>query len=122
MLATFTFVPALTRLSNANVLMLTAGILTMIEGFSLAVWGSQPYAMPPFSGEQPLAFGAILIPTQAFWVFGATAVCIVALWFLIAKTKLGKGLARLRRKSVRRQPDGHRRPADDAAELWRSRR
>ena len=91
-LAAFTFVPALTRLSNANVLMLTAGILTMIEGFSLAVWGSQPYAMPPFSGEQPLAFGAILIPTQAFWVFGATALCIVGLWFLIARTKLGKGL------------------------------
>ena len=91
-LATFTFVPALTRLSNANVLMLTAGLLTMIEGFSLVVWGSQPYAMPPFSGEKPLAFGAILIPTQAFWVFGATALCIVALWFLIARTKLGKGL------------------------------
>jgi branched-chain amino acid transport system permease protein len=91
-LAAFTFVPALARLSNANVLMLTAGILTMIEGFSLVVWGSQPYAMPPFSGEQPLAFGAILIPTQAFWVFGATALCIVALWFLIARTKLGKAL------------------------------
>ena len=91
-LARFTFVPGLARLSNANVLMLTAGILTMIEGFSLVVWGSQPYAMPPFSGEAPLAFGAILIPTQAFWVFGATAVCIAALWFLIAKTKLGKAL------------------------------
>jgi branched-chain amino acid transport system permease protein len=91
-LATFTFVPALTHLSNANVLMLTAGILTMIEGFSLVVWGSQPYAMPPFSGDRPLAFGAILIPTQAFWVFGATALCIVALWFLIARTKLGKAL------------------------------
>jgi branched-chain amino acid transport system permease protein len=91
-LARFTFVPALARLSNANVLMLTAGILTMIEGFSLVVWGSQPYAMPPFSGEAPLAFGAILVPTQAFWVFGATALIILALWFLIGRTKLGKGL------------------------------
>jgi branched-chain amino acid transport system permease protein len=91
-LARFTFVPALARLSNANVLMLTAGILTMIEGFSLAVWGSQPYATPPFSGERPLAFGAVLIPTQAFWVFGATALSIATLWFLIAKTKLGKAL------------------------------
>jgi len=91
-LARFTFVPALARLSNANVLMLTAGILTMIEGFSLVVWGSQPYATPPFSGERPLAFGAILIPTQAFWVFGATALSIAALWFLIARTKLGKAL------------------------------
>jgi branched-chain amino acid transport system permease protein len=92
LIARFTFVPGLARLSNANVLMLTAGILTMIEGISLVVWGSQPYAMPPFSGEAPLSFGAILIPTQAFWVFGATAVCIAALWFLIAKTKLGSAL------------------------------
>src|SRR5579871_1281036 len=91
-LARFTFVPALSRLSNANVLMLTAGILTMIEGFSLVVWGSQPYATPPFSGEKPLAIGSILVPTQAFWVFGATAIVIAALWLLIARTKLGKAL------------------------------
>jgi branched-chain amino acid transport system permease protein len=91
-LGAFTFVPALERLSNANVLMLTAGLLTMIEGVALVVWGSQPYAMPPFSGEAPLEFGAIRVPTQAFWVFGATAICITALWFLVAKTKLGKGL------------------------------
>jgi branched-chain amino acid transport system permease protein len=88
----FTFVPALERLSNANVLMLTAGLLTAIEGFSLVVWGSQPYAMPPFSGEEPVAFGAIRVPTQAFWVFGATALCIAALWFLVARTRLGKAL------------------------------
>jgi branched-chain amino acid transport system permease protein len=91
-LAAFTFVPALARLSNANVLMLTAGILTMIEGAALVIWGSQPYAMPPFSGEEPLVFGQLRIPTQAFWVFGATAVCIAALWFLVAKTRLGKAL------------------------------
>jgi branched-chain amino acid transport system permease protein len=91
-LGAFTFVPALDRLSNANVLMLTAGILTMIEGFALVVWGSQPYAMPPFSGEAPLVFGPLRVPTQAFWVIGATGVCIAALWLLIAKTKLGTGL------------------------------
>jgi branched-chain amino acid transport system permease protein len=91
-LAAFTFVPALDRLSNANVLMLTAGILTMIEGFALVVWGSQPYAMPPFSGEAPLVFGPLRVPTQAFWVIGATGVCILSLWLLIAKTKLGTGL------------------------------
>ena len=88
----FTFVPALERLSNANVLMLTAGLLTMIEGAALVVWGSQPYAMPPFSGEAPLVFGPIRVPAQAFWVFGSTAVCITALWWLVAKTKLGRGL------------------------------
>jgi len=88
----FTFAPSLERLSNANVLMLTAGLLTAIEGFSLVVWGSQPYAMPPFSGEQPMAFGPLRVPAQAFWVFGATALCITALWFLVARTRLGRGL------------------------------
>jgi len=91
-LGALTFVPALERLSNANVLMLTAGLLTAIEGLSLVLWGSQPYAMPPFSGETPLVFGAIRVPTQAFWVVGSVALCIAALWFLVAKTKLGKGL------------------------------
>jgi branched-chain amino acid transport system permease protein len=91
-LGAFTFVPALERLSNANVLMLTAGLLTAIEGFSLVAWGSQPYAMPPFSGEEPLAFGPIRVPTQAFWVFGSVALCIGAMWFLVARTRLGRGL------------------------------
>lgn len=91
-LGAVTFVPALNRLSNANILMLTAGLLTMIEGAILVIWGSQPYAMPPFSGEAPLVIGPIRLPTQAFWVFGSTGVCIAALWFLVAKTKLGRAL------------------------------
>jgi branched-chain amino acid transport system permease protein len=87
-----TFVPALDRLSNASVLMLTVGLLTVIEGAALVVWGSQPYALPPFSSERPIAFGAILFPTQAFWVVGATGLIILGLWYLVARTKLGRGL------------------------------
>ncbi len=34
--------------------MLTAGLLTLIEGAVLVVWGSQPYDLPPFSGEAPV--------------------------------------------------------------------
>jgi branched-chain amino acid transport system permease protein len=87
-----TFVPGLERLSNANVLMLTAGLLTMIEGFVLVVWGSQPYALPPFLGDAPAQLGPIRIPTQAFWVFGSALVCILGLWFLVNKTTFGRGL------------------------------
>jgi branched-chain amino acid transport system permease protein len=91
-IGTTSFVPSLARLSNANVLMLTVGILTAIEGAALLVWGSQPYAMPPFSGEQPVAFGPIRMPTQAFWIFGAVAVMIAGLWYLVAKTRVGRAL------------------------------
>ncbi len=36
------------------------------------VWGSQPYALPPFSGEAPVEFLGIRVPTQGFWIAGAT--------------------------------------------------
>jgi len=87
-----TFVPGLHRLSNANVLMLTVGILTMLEGISLIVWGSQSYAPPPFSGDRPLPVGPLLVPTQAFWVLATAAIGILALLWLVERTKLGRAL------------------------------
>ncbi|MBU1315802.1 MAG: ABC transporter permease [Alphaproteobacteria bacterium] len=88
----FTFVPALKKLSNANVLMLTVGILTLIEGFSLIIWGSQPYSVPAFSGEQPLEFFGLRITTQTFWILGTSLTVFVLLWLLISRTKVGKAL------------------------------
>lgn len=87
-----TFVPALKKLSNANLLMLTVGILTLIEGFSLVTWGSQPYSVPSFSGERPLEFLGLRITTQTFWILGTALVIFLAVWFLIARTKIGKAL------------------------------
>ena len=42
LLGAATFVPALARLPNSSMLMLTAGLLTFIEGLTLVIWGSQP--------------------------------------------------------------------------------
>lgn len=86
------FVPGLSKLSNANILMLTAGLLTMLEGLTLIIWGSQPYALMPFTGQDPTRIGPLLVSTQSLWVFGATALVIVSLWFLIARTTLGCAL------------------------------
>ena len=91
-LGAISFVPGLARLSNANVLMLTVGLLTMLEGLSLVIWGSQSYALPPFSGEAPVAIGPVLVPTQAFWVLATTAAIVLALYVLVQKTKLGRAL------------------------------
>src|SRR4051794_6777227 len=91
-LGAVSFVPGLSRLSNANMLMLTAGLLTLIEGLALVLWGSQPYALPPFSGDQPVNLLGILIPSQAFWIIGTAAVIILALWYLLARTMLGQAL------------------------------
>ena len=87
-----TFMPGLSRLSNSNVLMLTAGLLTLMEGLMLLVWGSQPYALPPFSGERPFDLGGILVPSQGPWVLGALILTIAGLWFLLARTGFGRAL------------------------------
>ncbi len=86
------FVPGLSRLSNSNMLMLTAGLLTLLEGLVLVVWGSQPYALPAFSGERPLAVGGVLVPSQGPWVLGALLLTIAGLWWLLARTGFGHAL------------------------------
>ncbi len=73
-------------------LMLTAGLLSLITGAVLLIWGSQPYALPPFSGDQPLVFGGITVPTQGLWVLGATIVIVAALWVLLQRTAIGRAL------------------------------
>ena len=87
-----TFVPALSRLPVSSMLILTAGLLTTLEGLSLVVWGSQPYALPPFSGEAPVTVLGVRLPTQGFWIVGAAAAIIAGVWFLLMRTALGRGL------------------------------
>ncbi len=87
-----TFVPALARLPTSSMLMLTAGLLTFIGGLTLIVWGSQPYIVPPFSGEQPIDVAGILVPSQGLWIAAIAIVIIAGVWYLIARTGVGKGL------------------------------
>jgi branched-chain amino acid transport system permease protein len=86
------FVPALAKLPNSSVLMLTTGLMTFIEGAILVEWGSQPYQLTPFSGFRPIDVFGILVPSQGFWVFGAVAAIIAALWYLLARTSVGMAL------------------------------
>ena len=84
------FVPGLTRLTNSNMLMMTAGILTLLEGLVLVVWGSQPYALPPFSGERPWLIGGIRVQTQGVWVMGVALAGILGLAWMLMRTRLGR--------------------------------
>jgi branched-chain amino acid transport system permease protein len=87
-----TFVPALSRLPTSSMFILTAGLLTFLEGLCLVAWGSEPYALPPFSGEAPLDVLGVRIPTQGLWIAGATLAIIVGIWWLLMRTALGEAL------------------------------
>jgi branched-chain amino acid transport system permease protein len=86
------FVPALARLPASSMLILTAGLLTLLEGLALIVWGSQPYALPPFSGEAPVTLLGVRLPTQGFWIAGTALLIVAATWFLLMRTALGEAL------------------------------
>jgi len=87
-----TFVPGVSRLPTSSMLVLTAGLLTFLIGITLLVWGNQPYALPPFSGEAPFVVGRLRIPTQGVWLAAVSAAMIAGLWLLLHKTTLGRAL------------------------------
>ncbi len=87
-----TFVPALSRLPNSSMLMLTAGLLTFLQGLTLVIWGSQPYAVAPFSGEQPITLVGVRFPSQGPWIVGVAAVVVLGTWYLLTRTASGKAL------------------------------
>ena len=86
------FVPGLARLSNGSMLMLTAGLLTAIEGALLAGWGSQPYVLDAFTAGGPIRLGALTVPPQALWVLGTALAATLAIWLLLARTAAGRAL------------------------------
>lgn len=92
LLAQFVLEPALRKLPTAGMVILTAGLLTFFEGAILLCWGSQPYQLEPFSGSRPYEVFGLRFPTQAPWDAGATALIVIALWFVLQKTTVGKAL------------------------------
>jgi len=86
------FVPGLTRLSNGNMLILSAGALTLMEGLFLVLWGTQPYALPPFGSRDPWDLAGVLLPSQGAWVVGAVAAVAAGLWLALTRTGPGRAL------------------------------
>jgi branched-chain amino acid transport system permease protein len=86
------FVPAVSTLPNSGTLMLTAGLLTFFQGLVLLAWGSQPYALPPFSGEAPVSLFGIRLPSQGLWLLSACALMVLCFWYLLQRTKFGRAL------------------------------
>lgn len=80
---------------NAEVITLiiiTIGASLTIRGL-VQVWlGKGTHALPPFSGEAPIAIlGATLLP-QSLWVIGVSAVVVAVLAWFFGRTLTGKAM------------------------------
>ena len=91
-LAQFVLEPALRKLPPGGSIMITAGLLTLFEGAILLTWGSQPYQLDPFTGSRSYEVFGILFPTQAPWDAGGTVLIVVAMWYVLQKTRFGMAL------------------------------
>ena len=84
------FVPGLGRLPTSAMFILTAGLLTFLEGASLVVWGSQSYTLDAFTGERPLRIGGLLVPSQGLWLLGIAVAINLGVALTLSRTRLGR--------------------------------
>ena len=78
--------------SPLTMIIITIGAALSIRGVALAIWGTEPYAMPPFSAGAPLEMAGAVIRRQSLWVLGVTLSLQPLLHLFFTRTILGRCL------------------------------
>ena len=73
-------------------LMSTVAFSSILKGVYLLGWGKDLLSIPSFSGEKPVNWGGLIIPTQVFWVLGALVLLGALSWYFFTRTLTGKGI------------------------------
>lgn len=84
--------PAMERISHSSLLMMMGGLLTAFQGIAYLIWGSNPYTLPSFTSSKPITLFGADLTSQEFWVIGTAAVAVLALYWLLYKTRFGSSL------------------------------
>ena len=75
-----------------TLIIITIGVSMILRGAVEATMGKGGRALPPFSGDKPIALaGATMLP-QSLWVAATTLVVVAALALFVGRTRLGKGI------------------------------
>lgn len=75
-----------------NLVIITIGGSILIRGVSMLLWGKDTHALPPFSGDEPIAVAGATILPQHLWIFGVTLVIIAVNKFFFYHTISGKAM------------------------------
>ncbi|MGB7102380.1 MAG: ABC transporter permease [Xanthobacteraceae bacterium] len=89
------YVTAVRHADNATMsqlIIMTIGLSILIRGAVTSGWGSDPIAVPAFTGSRPLNLFGIAILPQALWLIGALAVVTVLMWLFFQCTVVGLAL------------------------------
>jgi branched-chain amino acid transport system permease protein len=91
MLQRFAIAPA-RGVSVVGTIIITIGASIFLRGVALLLWGKDIFAMPHFSGEEPLRVGDATLLPQNLWVMGGAAVLVLAVHWFFHRTILGKAI------------------------------
>jgi branched-chain amino acid transport system permease protein len=78
--------------SPLTMIIITIGAALAIRGVALVIWGTEPYAMQPFSAGNPLQVGGAVVRLQSLWVLGSTLMLQPLLHLFFTRTMLGRSL------------------------------
>lgn len=75
-----------------NIVLATIGLSILLQNLAMIIWGSRVFNMPSPLGDTSIQVGEVYITPQYILIMGVTLVCMVALYFMMHSTKLGKSL------------------------------
>jgi branched-chain amino acid transport system permease protein len=78
--------------SAVTLIIITIGASIFLRGMAQALFDKQFHALPPISGDRPIAFGGASVLPQTLWVLGGAATIVVLLWAFLERTLLGKAV------------------------------
>ena len=78
--------------SVVTTIIITIGASIFLRGVALVLWGKDFFAMPHFSGEQPIHIGNATLLPQNLWVMGGTALMVLAVHYFFHHTIQGKAI------------------------------
>jgi branched-chain amino acid transport system permease protein len=80
------------RASPVTLIIITIGASIFIRGATAIVFDKNFHSLPPFFGNEPIVVvGATLLP-QSLVVLAGVSLVLIALWFFMSHTLLGKAL------------------------------
>jgi len=71
---------------------ITLGVAVILRGFALIFFGKDPIALPGFSGNGIFFLFDAILPVQTLWVWGATALMLLAMYVFLQHTDTGRAV------------------------------
>jgi branched-chain amino acid transport system permease protein len=75
-----------------SLIIITLAVSFILRGGAMLAWGKDPYNLPAFSSGSPIILAGAAIQQQALWIFGVSALVVLALTLFFRRSVYGKAM------------------------------